>query len=470
MNILTSKDSKKYCRRMFLAGLGLGSGLLPILSADSWGGCLAAPPRRAIFVIWTNGYQEFVTGTENDWRFPAYMNDLDPYKSDLIAIDGVKYQNLIDTPNPTKDDNQGHGATTYLLTGKAAPAFRPMGQAGPSIDQYIAQQLMAKGLKASRPSLYLGALQCYSSACWRAAGQPVSPVNDPAKAFADIFAGAAPQMADPLLGKLRSARKSILDLARRDLDTFRNRVGTEDRKMVDAHLGSLRELEIRMAPVGSLGAGCVPPKLGSMKYPTPVSGDNVNYDVSYGAFPDLVDVQMDIIVKAMAADVTRVAVLQLGDMGNNWLIPTWLGVKPAGITQDGKTESGNNFVWDLNNHHTAAHKGGDMKRKIDQWFCLQFANLVGKLKAEQEGSGTMLDNSVALFINHMGNGGAHTRENVPWLLAGRNGGYFKTGRFVKANNIVHTAVHKEVAASMGVDNLSGFLAPAYDQSLPALRG
>jgi hypothetical protein len=470
MNILTSRDSKKYCRRTFLAGLGLGPGLLPILGADVWGGCLAAPPRRAVFVIWTNGYQEWVTGTETDWQFPAYMRDLDPYKSDLIPIKGVKYQNLIDTPNPTKDDNFGHGATTYLLTGKAAPAFRPVGGAGVSLDQYIAQQLVAKGVKVPRPSIYLGALQCYSPTCWRAAGQPVSPVNDPVKAFADIFAGAAPQMADPLLGKLRAAQKSILDLAQRDLNTFRARVGTEDKKLIDAHLGSIRDLESRFAPVGPLAAGCAPPTLASAKYPLPVSGDNINYDASYGAFPALVDAQMEIIVKAMAADVTRVAVLQLGDMGNNWLIPTWLGVKPAGTNQDGKMESVGNYVWDLNNHHTAAHKGGDMKRTIDQWFCLQFANLVGKLKGEREGTGTMLDNSVALFINHMGNGGGHTRENVPWLLAGRNGGYFKTGRNVQVTNIVHHAVHKEVAASMGVDNLGGFLDPKYDLALPALRG
>ena len=43
----------------------------------------------------------------------------------------------------------------------------------------------------------------------------------------------------------------------------------------------------------------------------------------------------------------------------------------------------------------------------------------------------MLDNSVLLFANNMGEGGSHTNQRLPWIIAGSGGGYFRTGRYLK---------------------------------------
>ncbi len=47
-----------------------------------------------------------------------------------------------------------------------------------------------------------------------------------------------------------------------------------------------------------------------------------------------------------------------------------------------------------------------------------------------EGGSTLLDNSLVLCTSEFSNGAVHTAFNVPVLLAGSAGGYFRTGRHV----------------------------------------
>jgi hypothetical protein len=170
---------------------------------------------------------------------------------------------------------------------------------------------------------------------------------------------------------------------------------------------------------------------------------------------------MDLTVGALAGDVTRAVTIQLGTEACNRIIPTWLGFKATGNTSSG--------VGDSNGMHTIAHRGGGDKLKVDGWFHETFGYLIGKLKAAKEADGTsLLDNTVVLFANHMRTGGGHETDQIPWLLAGRCRGYFKTGQAVNVDNIHHTAVLKEMIRAMGVDP-AGFCQSQYDTDLPALR-
>ena len=65
----------------------------------------------------------------------------------------------------------------------------------------------------------------------------------------------------------------------------------------------------------------------------------------------------------------------------------------------------------------------------------QYAYLVGKLAAMQEGDGTVLDNSCIQFISEHWD--AHNSNQVPVVLAGGLGGKLTTGRtmdFLQAGN------------------------------------
>lgn len=52
-----------------------------------------------------------------------------------------------------------------------------------------------------------------------------------------------------------------------------------------------------------------------------------------------------------------------------------------------------------------------------------------KLSKVQEGSGTLLDNTILYWGNGLAHGGNHTQNDVPFVLAG--GGGFKYGRYLK---------------------------------------
>jgi hypothetical protein len=68
--------------------------------------------------------------------------------------------------------------------------------------------------------------------------------------------------------------------------------------------------------------------------------------------------------------------------------------------------------------------------QIDGYYAQKFANLVKMLDSIPEGGGTVLDNSIAVWMNEMSDGNAHNLNNAPIIQAGSGGGYFKTGQVI----------------------------------------
>jgi hypothetical protein len=251
--------------------------------------------------------------------------------------------------------------------------------------------------------------------------------------FDRIFGGTlAPQM-----DTVRAVRKSVLDYVAKDIGRFSRTLGTEDRLRIDGHLSSIRGIENRLTP--SAGAtGCQAPVLAA------------KYDVkSSDNYEKVLRAQIDIGVAALAAGSSQVLT-----------ILSWLGFQTVpGMTGDGIP---------FNTHHGTAHSGPTRKNVVDKWFFDQVAYLIGKLKAEKEGSSSIFDNSVVLVTNNMNYGGRHEVKDLSWLLAGSAGGYFKTGRLVRANNASHTQVLVGICNALGV-SADGFADPAYGGELPGLR-
>jgi Protein of unknown function (DUF1552) len=72
----------------------------------------------------------------------------------------------------------------------------------------------------------------------------------------------------------------------------------------------------------------------------------------------------------------------------------------------------------------------DMLQTIDDFYARKFAYLVGQLNSFNEGDGTVLDNTAAVWFQEMSDGNAHNLNNLPIIQAGGLGGYFKTGQAV----------------------------------------
>jgi len=318
---------------------------------------------------------------------------------------------------------------------------------GPSIDQYIGSSLVKAGYKGL-PSLNLGVfVKSTGRLSWRAAGDPVIPATDPYKVFTQLFGASMPTAGggttpDPAVARKRAIKKSVLDNVIADLNRFTSRVGTEDRAAIQAHLESIRSLET------DLDRQTTPP-VGKV----PVLPQGVD-TASTNAFETTTKMMIDISVAALAADATRMVVLQLGDQGDANVIFTKLGFKAAG-TGD-KTGDDHGF-------HNIAHINGADKDKCDTWFQTQLAYAIGGMK-----TAGLLDRGVMLAMNSMRHG-MHEFNNVPALLAGNAGGYFKTGRSIKlANNTAPNGILIALANALGVPTQT-FGRAEYGGELAVLR-
>jgi len=257
--------------------------------------------------------------------------------------------------------------------------------------------------------------------------------------------GGSGSMPDPTIERDRRMKLSILDTVIKDLDRFKGRVGTEDRARIDSHLQSIREIEQGLQ-------GTTMPPMGGGQPPTLPQG------VATGStqnFHTTTKMMIDLSVAALAADATRMVVLQLGDQGDADLILYNLGFMPGG--EDGNTGNVAGF-------HSCAHRNGAEKDQYDTWFQEQVAYSIASMK-----SANILSSSALLAMNNMRTG-QHEYNNVPAILAGSCGGYFSTGRSIKLPaNTAQNGILVALANAMGVPTQT-FGDASYGGELAVLRG
>lgn len=445
-----------FSRRTLLRALGLGPAVLPMLAIEQEARGQVPAAKAAFIIAWSNGWMSETSATGwptpgTTWTFKPYQAALEPYKQDLLLLDNMNYRFVRDS-GKNSPEATGHACFPGMLTGalfqSAGGGTSGTVAGGPSIDQHIGSSLVKAGYKGL-PSLNLGVfVKSTGRLSWRAAGDAVVPATDPYKVFTQVFGNAtanppADGMPDPAVARARDMKKSILDNVIADLNRFSGRVGTEDKAKIEAHLASIRAIEtdldrVMVTPTGK------PPVL-----PTGVNTGSTD------AFEVTTKMMIDISVAALAADATRVVVLQLGDQGDANVIFTTLGFKAAG--------TGDN-TGDNNGFHNIAHANGADKDKIDTWFQTQLAYAIGGMK-----TAGLLDRGVMLAMNSMRHG-MHEFNNVPALMAGNAGGYFKTGRSLKLpDNTATNGILIALANALGVPT-QNFGNAAYGGELALLRG
>jgi Protein of unknown function (DUF1552) len=444
-------------RRSFLKALGVGPALLPLLHGErAFGACSGiSGPKRVFIIVWTNG----MLGGGDSWAttgdafvLAPQMASLEPYRQDLILMDGLDYKFIKDTPGV--GERTGIACFPGLLTGafyQTLTASAGSDLAGDiSIDQYIGVGLQSSGYPG-RTSLNL-AVQPQSPArlSWKAAGVPILPDSSPYHVFSALFTGLSTM---PTVDKIVAMRKSVLDYVAGDLTRFATKVGgTDDRARVNAHLQNVRDLEQRLAQTTSPppADACAPPVLGPALSLT-----------STANFEAIAKLQIDLAVAALAADATRVVVLQLGDEMNANVVLTSLGFALGGPNATDPNTG------DVNGLRAIAKRNGPDKVLIDTWFMSQVAYAIGGLKSVSDGAGTMLNNTALLAMNSMRTGLGET-VGVPAILAGSCGGYFKTGRSLSLTNTPNNGVLIALANAMGIPTVT-FGQPTYGGELTALK-
>ena len=354
------------------------------------------------------------TGSGENFSFPAggILEPLAPYASDLVICDGINFVGF---------DNHAPGMAGMLTgNGGADSATRGM-----SVDQYIAANLGAGTRFDSlefgvQTSAWGGQVQTRMS--YASGGTFVTPEDRPRNAFQRMFGAITGNPAD--LDKLLARKRSILDVVRSDLTDLYPQLGREEQIKLDQHLDALRKTE-----KGTMGGGdCTAPK-------APAEIDAYAND----NFPAIGRAQLDLLVTALACGLTRVASIQWAHTVSP-VVYRWLGLSEG--------------------HHDLSHKDDSNVQgvadfvKAERWHAEQFAYLLNALRdlPEPGGSGSMLDNSLVLWAKELADGRLHDGKSVPLILAGKAGGYLKTGRYLNFNGAPHQKMLVSVCRGMGLMN------------------
>jgi len=434
-------EHPKYSRRAMLKSLGVGAGFLPLLSTERSKAVAQTTgyPLRFIGITLTAGVcppNFFPTGAAGPLpaTLPSTLQPLAQWASKMIVLRSAsKQQSPIDLKVMVDIGSTygGHWSFPALLTGAVTGNSSSAVAAAPSIDQLFANQLATQGV--NNALLNVGARPFKSYSSYRSAGTPNTQQTDPYKLFNTLFSGT--NMPITQVNALLARRKSVLDYVGKQLTGFSSKLGTDDRIKVQAHFDSIQSLEKQLqAMPTTTTTTCTAPSI----TPTGLSFSNSN-NTNY---PTQVQFMADLVAAAVICGKARAVTMDLIDNGGgNSLTFPWLNISSPDF-------------------HAIAHKGSSdyaHKAVIDQWFfqgCV--ARVVSKLAAVQEGSGTVLDNTVILVSNDMSEGSFHDVRNIPYLIIGSGGGFFKTGRMVTlATNVPNNHLLTSVLHALGMTSVTG---------------
>ena len=411
-------------RRDVLAALGLGAGSLFL---PSLGRAAGEPPKRFVLMLTAQGcapdrWRCNPAGlpTDVDWAedwtqwaeedFSQSLAPLRPWAANCTAVGGLGLVSCAaDGSGFHHERAVAHGATG------ARAEWR---QGIPYTGAATLDQLLARAL--ARPDRY-PSLECsvdggleyedVGSAIYRGRGQPLPAIDDPAVLFDRLFSAQVDGV-DPLLLQQASA----LDRVAERYALQARRLSQDDRQKLSAHRDLVRDLERRL--VGTLTASCdtVPALDGGARTP---DADFENH--------------ARLLAAAFSCDLTRVASLQF-----NQLDPTVLGL-PAGDMHDRFAHG----IW----YDEAA---ADAMGRYMAHHAAQLARFLEILDSVPEGNGTLLDNTVVLWITELADSW-HGMDGFPAVVAGGANSGLRLGRYLHhANTTPFETVKPVPDAFMGL--------------------
>ena len=461
---------KRLNRRTLLRGAIAGGSVavgLPLLDAMMPRKATAqdaTAPKRCVIWFTPNGTLPLIWSPADDLsgldQHPIHAS-LAPFASKLLFLDGVDQS--VTSGGPGDGHQKGMGClltnrrllegNDFCLEGCEPGNEEYVGWGGGiSIDQFLADQVEQEIVTKFR-SLEMG-VQVRNSTVWSRmsytdADQPVPHRENPNANFTDLFSDLD---ADPFeLELLRKRRKSVLDAVMASYSDFNKKLGYEDRIRAEQHLEAIRALELRLDANGGFGESCE----------VPTNTGVADWEDS-SKFPDVGRAHMDMLAMAMACDMTRVGSIQWSRAVSGVNHSAWC----TQIQNRGHHDMSHDSInpGDANFSQNTV----DDLTQINRWYTDQFAYLLNLMNSVQEGDGTMLDNSVVLWVNELGQGSSHTRNDMPFIIAGGCQGYFNTGRRVGYQGEDHGKLLVSVAHAMGYP-IADFGDPQYsDGPLPNL--
>jgi len=378
-------------RRLFLRG-SLGALALPALESIA----LSKIQTAKVNLAPTHEVKRLVC-IGNSFGFHAshfFPTDLGPIRSLPKALDPLK-RNLNQTTVFSNLDHGvkgGHYAVHSFLSGVKQSQASSMPNGNLSLDQRAAEVF---GYKTRFPSLVVGSENGLHGGCqmsWTRSGVRVPPIEGPKNLFRKLFIQEKSK-SNPQVLQQFDLGKSILDASLEDARNLGKRLNGRDRDKLDEYFTSIREVETNIQQ-----------KEKWHSVPKPIAP--IDEPVNRNLVEDI-PVLYKLIALALETDSTRIASFEMaGAQFNTGLLG-------------------------LNNGYHAYSHHGQKQENIDALLALElyqvkcFSQFLDQLKSTQSPNGSsLLDETTVLFGSGMGNGNAHTNNNLPILVAGRG---FQTG-------------------------------------------
>jgi hypothetical protein len=400
---------KAISRRTCLKGMGAIVGLpfleamIPALTPAAR--AAAAPKLRFGVIYFPNGaiMPQFTPSSVGEgFAFTPILKPLEPFKNSLIVVTNLTRS------HPGSQVGDHAVSAGGFLTGvwpKRTEAEDVL--ANTTIDQIVAKQI---GQDTPLPSLELATedFTGYVGGCspgfscaymntisWRMPTTPLPMETNPRAAFERLFGDAG--TSQERLERIQRQR-SLLDSISAEAGKLQLGLGARDRARVSDYLDNLREIERRIQQTERR------------------STESVTIDAPVGvpdSFDEHVGLMFDLVAAAYQADVTRVFTFMMSRELSQRTYP-----------QIGVTEQ----------HHSVSHHTNNPQKiatvtKINTYYVGFFAKFLEKLRATEDGDGSLLDHSLIFYGAGMGDSNSHASDPLPIVAVG--GGVGKGHRHIQ---------------------------------------
>ncbi len=411
-------------RRAYLKGLGV-SLALPLMDSMGWADTAKTkPPLRLGFMYMPHGVimDQFWPVDAASFRSspPPALESLLPVLDQCLmmkGISGVPIAPFTGAPHALE-------LSTWLTAMLPAADKRNEINIAISADQIAANHV---GAFTALPSLELATMpqtwkenqeglnEAYYSHCsFRSPTQAVPAEINPRSVLYRLFNKQEESGGGRESSPLNALDRSLLDIVLGGARDLRRTLPTSDQRKLDEYLDSVRSVERRIAAIEYRQKEAALEKAGlraSKRHTT----DSPPIEIK---IPDgekrsaYMQVMCDLNVLAFQTDTTRVS--------------TYIGSTPNGASYP---ELGFNDQHHSNTHHNNEPEKVRKIARITEFNIAQFAYMVKKMHGLREAGGTLLDNCIMMWGSGLEDGNKHTRENLPFVIAGKGGGSIKTGRY-----------------------------------------
>jgi hypothetical protein len=418
-------------RRTCLRGFGAALAL-PLLETMGWAdrpkGGTAKPPVRLGFMYMPHGVIPEQFWPTDPTTFlaspPPILESLRPVLDQCLLVKGITGVPIA----PLNGAPHALELSTWLTASLPDVNKRDIVNIAISADQIAANYI---GAFTALPSLELATMpqthkenqeglnEAYYSHCsYRSPTQPLPAETNPRSVLKRLF---QVRDQDPATGKAGASieadalDRSMLDLVLGGAKDLRGKLSRGDQHKLDEYLDGVRALERRIAAMehrrleaAKEATGAAVPK----RSPT----DSAPIEVTIPAGEkrsEYMQVMCDLTVLAFQSDITRVS--------------TYIGSTPNGVSYP---ELGFSDEHHSQTHHNNKPVMVDKVAKINAFNVSQFAYMVKRMQNLREGDGTLLDNCIMMWGTGLEDGNKHSRENLPFVIAGGGGGSLRTGRFL----------------------------------------